>query len=80
MTSRKPSRRLAGLLSPPEVDRIWDIWRSYYSRPNAIFYVYFRGTMELRVHRIPKGISRIAVTSPISHVSAGPFGAAVVFF
>ena len=25
--------------SPPEVDRIWGIWGSYYSVPKAIFYL-----------------------------------------
>ena len=25
--------------SPPEVDRIWGIWGSYYKKPKAIFYL-----------------------------------------
>ena len=25
--------------SPPQVDRIWDIWGSYYHIPKAIFYL-----------------------------------------
>ena len=27
------------LLSPPQVDRIWGIWGSYYNIPKAIFYL-----------------------------------------
>ena len=30
---------LTGLYSPPEVDGIWGIWRSYSNIPNAIFYL-----------------------------------------
>ena len=27
------------IYSPPQVDRIWGIWGSYYNMPKAIFYV-----------------------------------------
>ena len=35
---------------PPEVDRLWGIWGSYYNIPKAIFYL-LKGTIGSRVER-----------------------------
>ena len=38
----EPNRHLRGSctrFSPPEVDRTWDIWGSYYNIPKAILYL-----------------------------------------
>ena len=41
--------------SPPQVDRIWGIWASYYNRPKAIFYL-VKGDTILRTRVVYEAI------------------------
>ena len=49
--------------SPPEADRIWGIWRSYYNIPKAIFYLLKGDYSSLRLRDSGLRVSGLGATA-----------------